>query len=70
MNRTDYLNGGAYLTAKRGTELPGAKLDEDKVRWCRRNPDGLTQREKARVLGVSQVLVEKVDAYERCGHVT
>jgi hypothetical protein len=32
MNREEYLLGGKYLVAKRGRDLPQAKLDETKVK--------------------------------------
>ena len=35
MNRTDYLNGGAHITAPHGAQLPQSKLTADDVRMIR-----------------------------------
>jgi transcriptional regulator of met regulon len=59
----------AYLYALAGADLPHAKLDEDRVRYIRRNPAGMTAKQLAAELGVHYRTVEKVRHYETWRHV-
>ncbi len=47
-------------TAKRGTDLPHAKLTEDKVRAIRQNRHGWTAKQWAESLGLHQRTIDKV----------
>lgn len=60
MTRFEYQQFGALVTAKRGTELPQAKLDEVKVLAIRANRHGLTAKQWAEALGVHQRTIDKV----------
>ena len=60
MTRADYLLYGARTTAKRGEALPQSKLDEQKVRYVKANPKGLTARELAKELGVHYRSIENI----------
>ena len=64
MNRAEYCNGGAKLTAKRGSELPHAKLDLVKVKAIRLNKHGKTAKQLALEFGVHYRTIEKVRAWE------
>lgn len=68
MTRSEYLSK-ARTFAARGEQLAQARLSEDKVRWIRRNPEGLTFRQMANRLGVHHRTVEKVRYGETWGHV-
>ena len=59
IDRDEYLRD-ATLYASRGTSRPNAKLNPDRVRWIRRNPEGLTRRKMAERLGVHQRTVDAV----------
>ena len=60
MNRADYQLWGAKAIAKRGTALPQAKLDADKVRVIRRNVTGKTAKQLAAEFGVHIRTIDKV----------
>lgn len=44
MTRHEYVLWGAKAIAKRGVQLPHVKLCEERVRYIRANPRGLTAR--------------------------
>lgn len=69
MTRFEYEQWGARATAVRGDDLPHAKLSPEIVRAIRSNPDGLTARQHADLLGVHYRTVEKVRHFETWGHV-
>lgn len=69
MNRFDYLQWGARATAKRGTDLPHARLTPEKVRAIRINRHGKTAKELATEHGVHYRTIEKVRAGETWTHV-
>lgn len=60
MTRFEYQQFGAMTIAKRGSDLPHAKLDEAKVRAIRENRHGLTAKQWAALLGVHQRTIDKV----------
>ena len=68
MTRDEYL-AHARLYASRGTELPHAKLDEDRVREIRENRQGMTARQLAKQFGVHYRTVEKIRHGETWVHV-
>ena len=69
MNRTEYRNGGAQITAPRGDQLPHTRLTVNDVRWIRANPKGMTRKAMADLLGVHWRTVDKVCNYESWRHV-
>jgi len=70
VNRDQYLSGGmALLFAKRGNELPHARLNEDSVRAIRRNESGLIAKQMARQYQVHYRSIEKIRYYETWRHV-
>jgi len=60
MNRKDYILYGAKAMAARGSDLPHAKLDEEKARYVKRNPHGMTARQLAELFGVHIRTIEKI----------
>lgn len=56
-------------TAKCGTELPHAKLDEEKVRAIRKNRNGWTAKRWAESLGVHIRTIDKVRDFRSWAHV-
>jgi len=68
MTRSEYLSQ-SRLYAKRGSELPHAKLDAAKVREIRRNRNGLTLRQLADAYGVHFRTIEKCHYFETWAHV-
>lgn len=69
MTRREYVNGGARLVCKRGTDLPHARLDPDKVRAIRANAEGWTSKQWAAHYGVHQRTIEAVRGYRNWVHV-
>lgn len=69
MNRAQYLCGGAHLTARRGNDLPHAKLNPDLVREIRTNRHGLTAKQWADQLGLHVRTVDKVRDRRSWSHV-
>lgn len=69
MSRHEYVNGGARLVCKRGTDLPHARLDPDKVRAIRANKGGWTSKQWAQHLGVHLRTIESVRDYRTWVHV-
>jgi hypothetical protein len=68
MTRTEYLLNPSF-TAKRGTDLPNAKLDPVKVREIRANRKGQTSKQLADTFGVHFRTIEKVQSYDTWTHV-
>ena len=68
MTRFEYANGGALQHARRGTDLPHARLTPDLVREIRANRKGLTARQWAKSIGCHYRTVEKVRHYETWIH--
>ena len=68
MDRHTYAQWGARATAKRGTELPQARLTPEAVREIRANRQGLTAAQLAAQYGVHYRTIEKVRAYETWSH--
>lgn len=68
MNREEYLIR-VHEFCKRGTELPGAKINDDIVREIRTNRHGLTDKQQAEKYGVHHQLVYKIRKRERWSHV-
>ncbi len=69
VTRHEYTQWSAAASAKRGKELPQAKLDEDAVRSIRQNREGLTALELGMRFGVHVRTIEKVRRFETWGHV-
>ena len=69
LNRDDYRNGGAKRLAKRGTDLPHARLSPDDVRAIRRNVFGKTGKQLAAEFHVHHRTIEKVRSYETWIHI-
>ena len=69
MTRTEYRNGGAIQHARRGSDLPHARLTPDLVLDIRANRQGLTAREWAAAIGCHYRTIEKVRHYETWIHV-
>jgi FixJ family two-component response regulator len=69
VNRFDYQQWAAKARAKRGNELPQARLTPEAVRAIRRNVQGKTAAQLAQEYGVHFRTVEKVRAYESWTHV-
>ena len=69
MTRNEYLTGGAYIVAKRGNDLPQAKLNADLVRAIRLNVHVETARQWAIRLGVHQRTIDKVRDRRSWGHI-
>lgn len=69
MRRDEFLSGTAHYSAKRGNDLPHAKLNPEKVREIRRNRRGLTARQWAQELGLHVRTIEAVRAYKNWRHV-
>ena len=69
MTRDEYRNGGARLIAKRGTELPHARLTPSDVLAIRRNVHGKTARQLAAEYNVHFRTIEKVKSFETWTHV-
>ena len=68
MNRAEYMSC-PKIYAKRGEQLPGAKLTNASVRQMRADYGPLTAKQLAARHGVSQSLVEKVVSFRRWVHV-
>ena len=68
MTRAEYLSR-VYEFVSRGSQLPQAKLDEDKVRAIRANREGWTVRQQAEHFGVSESAIQKVRSYHNWGWV-
>ena len=69
MNRYEYTNGGALESARRGNDLPHARLTPDLVRDIRANRQGLTAQQWATAIGCHYRTIEKVRHYETWIHV-
>lgn len=69
MTRQEYRAGGARQSAKRGVELPHAKLTPETVAYVRSNPKGLPRWKLAEQLGVHIRTVEKAARYESWSHI-
>lgn len=69
MNRHEYRCGGAYLRAKRGNELPHARLTPESVRAIRVNRMGETFKQLAKRFGVHYRTIQKVWYRETWAHV-
>ncbi len=69
MTRQEYLLYGAKSCAKRGNELPQAKLNESIVREIRKNAEGLTARQWAARLNLHVRTIEAVRQLRRWAHV-
>lgn len=68
MDRLTYQLWGARATAKRGNQLPHARLTPEAVREIRENRQGLTAAQLAAQYGVHHRTIEKVRAYETWSH--
>lgn len=68
MTRQEYI-AQAVAINPRGTDLPHARLDPERVRYIRRNPRGMTAKQLAAELGVHWRTVEKVRHYLTWRHV-
>lgn len=68
MTREEYLHHPATF-AKRGTDLPQARLDASSVREIRREYGPKTARQLASQHGVSKRCIERVVAWETWIHV-
>ncbi len=60
MTRNEYQLWGAKAIAKRGTDLPHARLDAEKVKTIRRNMRGETAKQLAEKFGVHIRTIDKV----------
>lgn len=69
MTHHEYLTYGARMTAKRGTDLPHARLNPAAVREIRENTKGLTAKQWAAKYGVHQRTIDKVRDYRSWVHV-
>ncbi len=69
MTRNEYRSGGAIRVAKRGTQLPHAKLDEAKVDAIRVNRHGRTAAQLAAEHGVHIRTIEKIRHWQTWRHV-
>lgn len=69
MTRHEYQLYGAKSCAKRGNELPQAKLNPDLVREIRKNVKGLTARQWAVKLNLHLRTIESVRSRARWAHV-
>lgn len=69
MTRDEYVRWGATSNALRGTQLKQSRLDDDAVRYVRKNPSGLTAKELAQRFSVHYRTIEKVRAFETWIHV-
>lgn len=69
MTRFEYTQFRAKADAKRGVELPHARLTERDVIAIRRNVRGQTAKQLAESFGVHFRTIEKVRAYETWAHV-
>ena len=69
MTRDEYLTGGSYMVAKRGNDLPQAKLNPEIVREIRLNKKGETAAQWAASLGVHQRTIDKVRDRRSWAHV-
>ena len=70
MNREQYLCGGSYITAKRGNDLPHAKLTPDVVREIRANRHGITAKQWADRLGLHVRTIDKVRDRKSWSHIS
>ena len=68
ITRDEYLRDATNY-ARRGQDLPQAKLCPDRVRWIRRNPEGLTANQMAARLAVHPSTVESVLSFRTWAHV-
>ena len=68
MNRDEY-RARAREFAPRGERVGVSRLNEDDVRFIRRNPRGMTLKQLAEHLGVHHRTVQKVHYGETWGHV-
>lgn len=68
MTRDEYRLRAREI-ARRGVELPQAKLDAEKVRYIRGNPNGLSRQQRADRFGVHINTVDKVLTYRSWVHV-
>lgn len=68
MVRAEYLSRAREFAA-RGSDYKSARLDNDKVRWIRKNDECLTAKAQASLLGVHYRTVEKVRHFETWVHV-
>lgn len=69
MTRSDYLSGGAVLTAKRGNDLPHARLTPEVVRQIRATRGRITARQWSEQLGTHVRTIDKVRDYVTWRHV-
>jgi len=69
VSRFDYAQFKAKACAKRGNQLPHARLDPEAVREIRSNVLGLTAKQLAQRYGVHHRTIEKVRHYETWSHV-
>lgn len=65
MTREDYILFGAKVTAKRGNDLPHAKLTPDAVVAIRENRYGKTRKQLAAEYQVHHRTIEKIH-YRQC----
>jgi hypothetical protein len=68
MTRDEYRLRAREI-ARRGVELPQAKLCADKVRVIRTNPAGMTRQQRADRFGVHINTIDKVLTYRSWVHV-
>lgn len=68
LQRDEYLLRAREF-AQRGTDRHNARLDEDKVRLIRSNPEGKTRQQLAFDFGVHLRTVDKCATYETWTHV-
>lgn len=69
MPRGDYLAFGARLTARRGVDLPQARLTPGMVEYVRRNPMGRPRWQLAALCRVHPRTLDKVAMYETWAHI-
>lgn len=70
MSWDDYLLYGKGATLLKGTQLPHAKLDEQKVKAVRANAEKLTAKQWADRLNVHVRTIQKVRHWLSWTHVT
>jgi predicted signal transduction protein with EAL and GGDEF domain len=69
MDRFDYAQWGAKAAAKRGNDLPHAKLTPEKVLQIRANNKGKTAAQLADEFGVHFRTIEKIRSRETWSHI-
>lgn len=70
MTRSEYLNGGAYIVARRGAQIKHARLNPGLVRLIRANVNGETAKAWAARLGVHIRTIEGVNSCRTWSHIS